>query len=76
MTTAPAQAPHFEPWERFLNLSHALDDVPYERAGDVLPAFTSASWAVIRHLAGAGTSALAYAAIERARVVIAAARRT
>lgn len=64
-----------EPWERFALLSIALEEVPSARAADVLAPFSSAAMTVVRHMAGTNTRGEAYAAVERARVVIEEARR-
>lgn len=64
-----------EPWERFMLLSHAIDDVDPTRAAPLLPLVASAACVVIRLQQGKATQAEALAAIERARVACGEARR-
>lgn len=66
---------HLAPWERFMLLSHAVEDVPAEAAAEVLPLMTDCAMRVVRSLMGHITQAEAYAAIERTRIAIEDARR-
>lgn len=73
--SAPLTAPAFEPWERFMLLSLAVEEVPPERAAEVLPHITTTAMVVVRQIMGQRTLKEAYAHVERARVAIEAARR-
>ena len=68
--------PAFEPWERFMLLERALEDLPPERAAEVLPVVVRTAMVVVRHVRGSITHAEAYAHVERARVLISEARRS
>lgn len=67
---------NLEPWERFALLTHAVEEVPPERAADVLPVVTDAAMRVLRQVLGKITKAEALAAVERARVAVEEARRS
>lgn len=67
--------PRFEPWERLMLLSHAIEEVPADGASAVLEPITTASMCVVRQLMGQKTKAVAYASVERARAAIEEARR-
>lgn len=64
-----------EPWERFMLLDRAIEEVPPERAAEVLPLVTSTAMTVIRQLMGQKTQLEAFAAIERTRELVEAARK-
>ena len=74
---ADGSPPKFEPWERFMLLSHAVEEmiIPPARAAEVLPHVTSAAMVVVRQLMGSKTRAEAYFAIERACSAAETARR-
>lgn len=61
------QGPAFEPWERLMLLSRAVEECAPEDAHEVLILFASASHTVVRQMAGNKTRAEAYAAVERCR---------
>lgn len=69
------ERPTFSPWERFLMLSRAADDVPTDKGGDLLRAVIYAANAA--HLAREGKldTTTAYYQIERARTLLEEARR-
>lgn len=75
MTTPTLRGPAFEPWERFMLLDRAVQEVPTEHAAAVLPLVTMTAMVVIRQLMGQRTRAEAYAYVERARAAIETARR-
>lgn len=75
VTSEPTQAPSFEPWERFMLLSHAIEEVPLERAGELLAPVTSTAMTVVRQLMGQKTRLEAFMAIERTRELVEAARK-
>lgn len=67
--------PAFEPWERFLLLSRAAEEIRPERAAEVLPHVLRTAGVVLRSLRGKATHAEAYAHIERTRQLLEEARR-
>ena len=67
--------PAFRPWDRFWMLDRLCEEVPPERAAEVLPLVTSTAMVVIRHVLGRVTDAEAFAHIDRARLAIMKTRR-
>jgi hypothetical protein len=64
---APVERRLFQPWERFMLLSHVLEDVPRDVAGELLEPLTACAMIVVRQLMGHKTHTEAYFAIERLR---------
>lgn len=71
---AASEAFQLEPHERFMLLASALEEVPPERAADVLSVSMSAACIVLRQVLGKVDKASAYAAVDRARVAVSLAR--
>jgi len=59
--------PAFEPWERFMLLERLLEEIPAERAHEVLHDVTRTAMTVVRQVYGSKSSTEAYAAIEQTR---------
>jgi hypothetical protein len=75
MREAPREPPHFQPWERFMLLSHALEEVPSELGGELLVPLSSCAMIVVRQLMGQKEHIEAYYAIERLRLAVEERRR-
>lgn len=67
--------PLFSPWERFLILSHAADEVPESKGGELLRAVIYAANAAQKAREGKTDHTEAYYRIERARELLEEARR-
>lgn len=57
----------FSPAERFLTLSHVIDELPVDAGGELVRLISSAMFAVVRNMRGTSTEAEARFAIDRAR---------
>lgn len=53
--------------DRFLMLSHVVDDVPAERGGELVRVVSTAFFATVRNMRGTSTDAEVKFAIDRAR---------
>lgn len=69
----PAPALRLSPSDRLRLLSHVIDDLPEDAAGELVRHVAGACFAVVRHLQGTATEAEARAHVERARATLLAA---
>jgi hypothetical protein len=75
MSAERRMGPAFEPWERFMLLDLMCEEVPADRAAEVLPIITRTAMVIVRQVQGRVTHAEADAHLARARDLIMSTRR-